>query len=246
MRCETARLILELDLARMGEADWRDLDAVEDHLSACKECQLWHHRRFIEENRLAKAMRDIPVPPPKHSMVKGRTSFFTWKSRQNSLICASLLLVLAALSLGIYLSTKPKVLDIESAAWLMREGFEPDFDGPTAEAKRIELERRFGLLGVNTRLPEGMAYDQLLFSGLVELQGKAVPKLVFASGSGEGLTQVLVFDSRQFDLSTLPETIPTGASTSTPSLIATDSAGRFVALVVEGFKRKPSSPQATW
>ena len=128
MRCEPARLILELDLARMGEADWRDLDAVEDHLSACKECQLWHHRRFIEENRLAKAMRDIPVPPPKHSMVKGQTSLFTWKSRQNSLICASLLLLLAALSLDIYLSTKPKVLDIESAAWLMREGFEPDFD----------------------------------------------------------------------------------------------------------------------
>lgn len=245
MRCETARLILELDLGRMGEADWRDLDAVEAHLNECPDCQSWHRRRFIEENHLAKMMREVPVPPPPTLIVAtpGRSSI--WKFIQVGFACAATVAVISLASFNL-IWTKPTSLDVESAAWLMREGFEPDFDGPTADAKRIDLERRFGLLGIKTRLPEGMDYGQLLFSGLVELQGKPVPKLVFTAGPGESLTQVLVFDSRQFDLSTLPETIPTGANSSTPTLVATDPAGRFVALVVEGFKRKPSSPQAAW
>jgi len=245
MRCETARLILELDLARMGEADWRDLDAVETHLNDCPECQSWHRRRFIEENHLAKVMREVPVPPPPPLMTVGLRRSSLWKSKQFGLACAAMVAVIS-LALFNFIRTKPKALDVESAAWLMREGFEPDVDGPTADSKRIDLERRFGLLGIKTRLPEEMDYGQLLFSGLVELQGKPVPKLVFASDPGESLTQVLVFDSRQFDLSTLPETIPTGANSSTPTLVTTDPAGRFVALVVEGFRRKPSNPQAAW
>lgn len=245
MRCETARMILELDLARMGEADWRDLDAVETHLSDCPQCQAWHRRRYIEENHLAKVMREVPVPPPAPLIAAGSRRTSSWKSKQFALASAAMVAVLS-LALFNLIRAKPKALDVESAAWLMREGFEPDVDGPTAEAKRIDLERRFGLLGIKTRLPEEMDYGQLLFSGLVELQGKPVPKLVFASGPGESLTQVLVFDSRQFDLSTLPETIPTGANSSTPTLVATDPAGRFVALVVERFVRKPSTPPAAW
>lgn len=245
MRCETARLILELDLARMGEADWRDLDAVEVHLSSCPECQVWHQRRFIEENHLARQMRAVPTPPvpPRFKATQG--PFFARRSRLVERTCLALLAFLAVAS-PILLQSKRKPLDVESAAWLMREGFEPNIDGPTADAKRLDLERRFGLLGIKTHLPEGMDYGQLLFSGLVELQGKAVPQLVFAAGPGETVTQVLVFDSAQFDLSTLPETMPTGASSSTPTLVATDPDGRFRALVVEGFRRKQPSPQTAW
>lgn len=245
MRCETARMILELDLARMGEADWRDLDAVEAHLGACPECETWRRRRFIEENHLARQMRSVPSPSTPPKIPSPKASIFAWKPGLAKTACLTLAVLLAATS-PILLRTQHKSLDVESAAWLMREGFEPDIDGPTADAKRIDLERRFGLLGIKTHLPEGMDYGQLLFSGLVELQGKAVPQLVFTAGSGDTLTQVLVFDSRQFDLSTLPETIPTGASSATPTLVATDPHGRFMALVVEGFRRKTPSLQPAW
>ena len=63
MYCETARMILELDLARMGEADWQDLDAVETHLAECDSCRMWRDRRYQEENHLADAMKHVAVPP---------------------------------------------------------------------------------------------------------------------------------------------------------------------------------------
>ncbi|MFM8932300.1 MAG: zf-HC2 domain-containing protein, partial [Gemmataceae bacterium] len=62
MRCETARTILELNLPRLGEADWRDLDAVEAHLKTCPQCQAWWSLRSREDNRLAREIRAVPVP----------------------------------------------------------------------------------------------------------------------------------------------------------------------------------------
>ncbi|MFM7114823.1 MAG: hypothetical protein ACKO26_27115 [Planctomycetota bacterium] len=129
----------------------------------------------------------------------------------------------------------------------MREGFESSVDGPTADSRRLELERRFARIGVTTRLPDALDYSQLLFSGLVELQGHAVPQLVFSGSTGDWLTQVLVLDSRKFDLSSLPESIPTGLASSEGTLLNADESGRFVALVVDGFRRKgPAGAKAAW
>lgn len=245
MQCETARMILELDLARMGEADWRDLDAVEAHMAACLECQAWRRQRFSQDNLLARHMRAVPAPPLPAIPKYPKPSKFTLAAKKAILLGAAMIFFLAVAFPWI-IRGKPSPLNLEAAAWLLQDGFEPDVDGPTIQSKRAELERRFALLGVHTRLPEGMDYSQLLFSGLVELQGKPVPQLVFATGPGESLTQVLVFDSRQFDLSSLPETFPAGSGSSTPSLVATDNAGRFVALVADGYRRKPPIRKPAW
>ncbi|MBU6295285.1 MAG: zf-HC2 domain-containing protein [Planctomycetes bacterium] len=247
MQCETARFILELDLARMGEADWRDLDAVEAHLQDCPDCQGWHLQRQAAENRMARIMRNVPA-------IRGKKRDFPsdsqshgskWSKRYIHFSLVAAVILLAFSPMVFRQSAKP--LDIDLAAWIMREGFESSVDGPTADSRRLELERRFARIGVNTRLPDALDYSQLLFSGLVELQGHAVPQLVFSGSTGDLLTQVLVFDSRKFDLSSLPESIPTGLASSEGTLLNADESGRFVALVVDGFRRKgPAGAKAAW
>lgn len=247
MHCETARMILELDLARMGEADWQDLDAVESHLEACDHCRSWRDRRYQEENHLADVMRNVVVPPNLTAMLKRTSTNSRWRRwgfRSAVTVAATMIL----LPLVYWAWPRPQPLDIEAAAWLMREGFESDFDMPTGEARRTALEKRFASLGVSTHLPEGLDYGRLVFSGLVELQGKAVPHLVFSAPEPETATwtQVLVFDSRQFNLASLPETMPTGITSTAPMLIQSGDKDRYVALVAEGFRRKPTTGKASW
>jgi hypothetical protein len=247
MQCETARFILELDLTRMGEADWRDLDAVEAHLQDCPDCQGWHLQRQAAENRMAQLMQNVPAIRFKHQNFQrdSHTEGCNWSRRfiPYGLVVAVILLIFSPM----VFRQPAKPLDIELAAWIMREGFESSVDGPTADSRRLELERRFARIGVTTRLPDALDYSQLLFSGLVELQGHAVPQLVFSGSTGDWLTQVLVLDSRKFDLSSLPESIPTGLASSEGTLLNADESGRFVALVVDGFRRKgPAGAKAAW
>jgi len=247
MYCETARMILELDLARMGEADWQDLDAVETHLADCDSCRIWRDRRYQEENHLADAMRHVVVPPNLTSVLVRQSAQSRWKrwGFRSAMALAAGVVFLPLVYLA-WPHSQP--LDIEAAAWLLREGFEPDFDVPTDDARRITLEQRFAKLGVRTHLPESLDYGRLVFSGLVELQGRAVPHLVFSAPDSESSswTQVLVLDSKQFELSSLPETMPTGTTASAPMLIQSGENGRYVALVAEGFRRKPAAGKASW
>ena len=202
MRCETARTILELNLPRLGEADWRDIDAVEEHLKACAHCQAWWTDRAREDIHLAHAFCAVQVPQGLATSIANRLPAIPKKPRFATWVpCLVAASVLFLGGLGFFFWPSPQSLDPEALAALLETS--PGGDGPTSHERMEQLIHSFARLGMTVRLPESLNYHQVVTHGITELQGRQVPQVLFQSEENgiRSLVKLLVLDSRQFDLS---------------------------------------------
>lgn len=202
MRCETARTILELNLPRLGEADWRDLDAVEAHLKTCPQCHAWWSLRSREDNRLAREIRAVPVPRHLAANLAGRLPMDKRVPGSKKLMAALAAASLLALAgVGYWLRPAASPLDADAVARLLETS--AAVDGPTSHERMEQLVDSFSRLGETVRLPESLNYLQAVSHGITELQGRKVPQILFQTeeGGNRNLVRLLVLDSRKFDLS---------------------------------------------
>jgi hypothetical protein len=203
MRCETARTILELNLPRLGEADWRDLDAVEVHLKSCSECQSWWNQRSREDNRIARDIRAVPVPRNLASSIVGQFPPQPVRSRKRMPMIAGMVAasLVALAGIGLWLRPSAAPLDADALARLLDTSGQ--VDGPTSHERMEQLVDSFARLGVMARLPESLNYLQVISHGVTELQGQKVPQILFQSeeNGNRNLVRLLVLDSKKFDLS---------------------------------------------
>ena len=231
MRCETARTILELNLPRLGEADWRDLDAVESHLKVCPQCQSWWSLRSREDNRLAREFRAVPVPPDFAVQLASRLPL---AKRAPSRVKAFAALAAAALvilgGLGYWLRPVASPLDADAMARLLETS--PSVDGPTSHERMEQLVESFSRIGETVRLPESLNYLQVVSHGVTELQGRRVPQILFQTeeGGNRNLVRLLVLDSRKFDLSQYSVEQNTGLNRQV-ELVPDSEDGRFFFLL---------------
>lgn len=204
MRCETARTILELNLPRLGEADWRDLDAVENHLAGCPECHAWWSHRAEEDNRLAQAFRSVAVPNDLANKLVSRMPNRRpgGKSRGVLVGLAAAVLILAG-GLGVVAWNRNPAPPLDPDAVSRLLAIRSEVDGPTSHERMDQLVESFQRLGVEVRLPDSLNYNQVISFGVTELQGRKVPQVLFQTedGGNRSLVRLLVLDSKKFDLS---------------------------------------------
>jgi len=241
MRCETARTILELNLPQLGEADWRDMDAVENHLKGCPACHTWWSERAREDTLLSKQFRSVPVPKGlsgrlNHKMIRLQSA----RRRQIACLSGVAVVLLAALGTGYLWQSAPSPLDTHELARLLE--WRPELDGPSSHERMEQIADSFRRLGVTVRLPESLDYHQVVGYGVTELQGNRVPQIFFQmdEGASRQLVRLLVLDSRKFDMSqySLEQNTTTGRQV---ELVPDSEDDRFYFLLsTQDPKRQPS------
>ena len=231
MRCETARTILELNLPRLGEADWRDLDAVEAHLKTCPPCERWWRLRSHEDNRLAREIRAVPVPHHLASTLAARLPAADRASSRKKLIATlAAAFVLIFSGVGFWFLPVASPLDADAVARLLETA--PAVDGPTSHERMEQLVESFGRLGETVRLPDSLNYLQVVSHGITELQGRKVPQILFQTEEVgiRNLVRLLILDSKKFDLSQYSVEQNTGLNRQV-ELIPDSENGRFFYLL---------------
>jgi hypothetical protein len=198
MDCKTARLLLEFARPRHHELDAGDLRSLEDHVAACPECALASREEKQLDEHFGKAMRGVEVPDRLRSRIMGRlaeerakVASRRWRRLVAAPLAAAAMLLLAIGAWGYYTHATQPVLNPEAVS----EKIASDLRSPP---NREAIEQRFREQGVKMVAPKSFEYSFLKSHGMVELEGRQVPCLVFAKDDHNA--KVYVLSDRQFNL----------------------------------------------
>ena len=206
MDCKTARFLLDLLRPQARDGDGTDLAALERHLAACPECAALAHAEHRAEARLARAMRDVPIPDDGRQrllarLAADRRGILRRKASRVVLGFAAAAAVLLAVSLVSYwIATHRPALNLEVAR---------DHEIEKMVSPRAEWVQEWFAAhrGVAMTPPAQFDYAYLAHYDMGECQGQRVPQLVFVRDRDGVRTwaNVFVITKRQFDLSCLPD-----------------------------------------
>jgi hypothetical protein len=191
-------LLLFFSRPDSAEAGGEDLQALENHIEQCSECETLASTERIIEKRIAQAMRDVPVPGNLQGRIVDRLAAERRRRRRRMLVEHPRMAAgIAAAFLGISLLV---------LYWATRTL--PEFD--PGSALNTVLEQRGNLPamvekwfrenhGVSTVAPPNFNYALLDHYHLVlDPSGAQLPELVFVSGTDRA--RVLILTNKQFDL----------------------------------------------
>jgi hypothetical protein len=201
MDCKTARMLAELRGNRASELPPEDDAVLQGHLNSCPECQsiLQVERRI--DSHFAKAIQAVPVPFGLKSRILDRlaTERGAWHRRRLFAVAAAA----AALLLAVGIFGRPA-----SKARL-------DLDALVRNADQLNVNPSGKiddwLAGMDIRYRPKEPLDPHLIAGygMVEVQGKQVPTLLYHSVDHNlkrsVFAQVFVLREADFDFSSLPK-----------------------------------------
>jgi hypothetical protein len=194
MDCNTARLLLELSRPSAGELDAAEDDALQGHLRECPACGAAARAERQADERLAAAMRDVPIPDGLRDRLLTRLDqerrgwYRRWPLRHPRAAAVAAALLAAVVGLGVYWANRPRpVIDVEvvlDQALAQR--------GATAEAVERWFRDRYGARMV---APPQFNYA---FLDSYDLNGERLPQLLFLRGGYRAYVRIL--PAGRFDL----------------------------------------------
>lgn len=194
MDCKTAMLLHESAGSRLAELDAVEAAALEQHLADCSDCARLVRSERAADDRLAGAMRAVPLPPGLRDRLLGRVTAEAGGRRRffgPRTGWAAAAVVFAALVGLFWQIRQPHRLDTEQLSYEMWE----QTANPSAESVREWFLREKKVAVVP---PPQFNYRLLSHYDLADLRGDRVPLLVFTSGSTQA--RVYVVSDKQFEL----------------------------------------------
>jgi hypothetical protein len=210
MDCKTARLLLDYARPTPAELPGGDVAALESHLTACPECEALARAERQADDRLGRAVRDVPVPDGlrdrllAHLRAERRRWYRRWAVRGAGALAAAAACLALAAGLWQYCHRpRRQAPDVETIA----------YDVSVQNAQRTSAQRvdewfdqkYHGNLVVAPQDFDGrhLNYGSLAYCDLAPCQGERVPMLLFVSGSDQA--RVYILSGEQFNLDGLPD-----------------------------------------
>jgi hypothetical protein len=194
MDCKAARLLFEFLRPSSDELDASEADALHHHLRDCPECAAAARIERQADERLAAAMRNVPVPDGLHDRLlaelgrERRSWYRRWPLRQPGLAAAAALLLAALVGLVVYWTNRPRpAIDVEGV-------LDQALAQRSASPEMIErwFRERYG---VQTVAPPQFNYA---FLDSFDLNGERLPQLLFLRGGYRASIRIL--PASRFDL----------------------------------------------
>ncbi len=201
MDCKNARFLLDYARPVPSELDADEEQALEQHLDQCTDCSGLAEAEQHFDDIIGKAMRDVPIPEglPMRLMTRLSVERDAWYRKLLVRVGAAAVLLIAALSFGMWWLSQPTVLD--------RAAVDPA--GQKYQAEKTYVDgwlKRVG--GRHLEAPPEFNYMNLVDFNLTPLQGQQVPFLFFvrdskfSQGTAE-FAKVYILSDRQFNLEEL-------------------------------------------
>lgn len=201
MECRTARLLLDFARPRASELEAAEAEELQNHLAGCPECRALARAEHQADELLARAMRDVPLPPDGQARLQQRLDaaraalYRRWLARRARDAAVAAVLLLAAWLGYAHWAGGRRQVDVEKVTEAI-----DDLRGE----RREQLEQWFSQhYHIKTVLPGDFNYAFLVARSRQDFMGTAVPCLVFVRGTS--FAEVLVLSGKQFDLPALPQ-----------------------------------------
>lgn len=197
MDCGKARMLAEVRGNRESELPAEDAAVLDQHLSACPDCQriLENERRFDEP--IAQAMRAVTVPSGLKMKLLGRLARERGAVHRRRFFYAAAAVACVVIGIGILNWNQPNrpKLDLNGLVQL---------EDHRIEQPKEAAEEWLAAQGIQFHPPVDLNPRLLATHGSVTVQGKQVPTLYYRTHSA--YAKVFIFRDTDFDLSSLPET----------------------------------------
>jgi len=196
MDCRTARFLLDFSRPLTKELEETEAEALQDHLADCAECGALAQAERSADHHIGMAMRAVPVPEGlRERLLQRLDAGQRPHDRRRWLWRLAGVAAAACLVLGVWgfvgWRNRPARIDVERLADSM---IVPDVSNPLPDS----LERFFQDQGVSTVVPPSWNYRRLRYYGLVDVQEKRVPLLLFVHEQDQA--RVYILSDKQFDL----------------------------------------------
>jgi hypothetical protein len=193
MDCRTARLLATFVGPRAAELQGDEAEALAAHLADCPDCASVHQSERLLDERLGRAMRDVPLPPGLRERLVTNLAAERWSCQRRKLVRAFAGIAAAiALALGWYFWPRPPLpIDLPRRHQMVNAEL---------PASAQEVVDHFARQGVALQMPAdiNLNYTRLTYCGWGELEGRRVPLLIFQNGSAT--LRVYILDGKRFDL----------------------------------------------
>ncbi len=206
MDCKTARMLAELRGNRSSELPADDAVDLDLHLHSCGTCQ---HQIDVERKfdaPIAKAMRQVPVPPGLKSRIMDQmaTQRGALHRRRFFYAAAAAACIIAAVGLLVWAPHRQAAFDLNQLV-LNADQF--------AENPGAQVDNWLAPQGIAYHPPVPLNPRLLAFYGMATIQDKQVPALHYRiSGQRTDFATVYIVREADFDLSNLPENHSGGSS----------------------------------
>ena len=204
MDCKTARLLLEYVRPRSREVDPAEVRALEEHLSACADCEPLARAERQADEVVGKAMRQVEVPDQLRARILARLQERQGEHRRRRIayslrfVAAAAAVVLVALGLWHWHAARP--------AFPVEQYLQRSTDWTISPPDRPQVEGAFKDQGVEITAPD-YNYSRLSWMFLANVEGRQTPLLLFNKGETSQRPQqalVYIVPDAQFNLSALP------------------------------------------
>jgi hypothetical protein len=194
MDCSTARLLVAFSGPRAAELQGDEAEALAAHLADCPDCAAIHQAERKIDERLGRAMRDVPLPPGLRERLVTNLAAERWASQRRKLVRAFAGIAAAiALALGWYFWPRPPLpINFPDRHQMVNAA-----DLPSSAQEVVD---HFARQGVVVQMPTdiNLNYNRLTYCDWGELEGQRVPLLIFQNGSAT--LRVYILDGKRFDL----------------------------------------------
>jgi hypothetical protein len=195
MDCKTARVLLLFSRPLAAELEAGDAEALESHLAECPECAPLARAERRQDDRIGRVLRDVPVPPELRGRLLARLDAQrgAWYRRWSAGVLATAAAVVLVVGLAWNWLGRGTVIGLQA--------FHADVS--QQQGARAELVEQWfhDKYGIRTTAPGDFSYHLLASYHLADLEGRAVPFLLFLH-EGE-YAQVFLLRDDQFNLPAL-------------------------------------------
>jgi hypothetical protein len=210
MDCKSARVLLSFDRPWASELDADEAQALRLHLAACPACTEQVQQDHLSEERLASAVRAVPLPEGLHGRLLGRLA------REQSVLMRRRMLRIAAAAAAVLLAV--------GVGWYVRLSLRPGVDAeeivrivdlqPSHSPEKVQewFQERYGLPAPIQFNNSPINYGLMMWHGRGEFLGvKGVPQLLFIHhGENAAFAFIYVLSDSSFDVN--DATLPTRAA----------------------------------
>jgi hypothetical protein len=197
MDCSTARLLLAFSRPKAAELETAEVQALNDHLADCTECEALAQSEQQVEHLLGLAMPQVPVPSSdlrQRLLTQLETQRRSWyrrlPQRHPRLTAAAAAVLLFVVGLAVYEAVRPpQRIDLAAIAAGLNA---------RVPASPDEIQKAFAEDGFIVIVPPDFNYQYLARYELQDFAGVRVPYLLFVRG--QNLAYVYILSASQFDV----------------------------------------------
>lgn len=207
MDCKTARQLLDFARPKGYDLDPADQTALAGHLDVCPDCNCQARAERHVDERLGEAMRAVPMPQGLKERVLEKLRRQREEYWQKALgrglrwfAAAAAVAAIVWVGFNFYLKQHKPRLDPDHVAETAKGAW---WASPRGRDEAMDFFRAQGHPVIAP--PDGVFnYDILRNYGVCDLDGHAVPQLLFVrlndEGGPEHIAQVYILSSKRFDL----------------------------------------------